>query len=78
LSVVLLEAISGSNPFAGASRVGTSHRVGTLHRPDLSVHLRTFSIDLSTFFERALDRNPEARFRSASQMLSALERLASR
>lgn len=62
LSVVLLEAASGANPFAGGTRLSTAHHVA----------------DLSSFFERALDRRPEQRFQTASQMSFALETLASR
>ncbi|MPZ17572.1 MAG: protein kinase [Luteitalea sp.] len=77
LSVVMLEAMTGVNPFATADRVRLSHRGRNSHSADLSAYLSDLPPALGPFFERALARRPESRFHTSSEMHSALEAAAS-
>jgi eukaryotic-like serine/threonine-protein kinase len=62
LSVVLLEAVSGTHPSALAR--------------DPRDAATPLAPDLAAFFARAFDRDPRRRFQAASTMLAALETLA--
>jgi hypothetical protein len=74
LSVVVLESITGRNPFEPDAG-------GLSTRRALPVDLAGGDADtfaLTAFFERALDLEPRSRFRTGLEMQSALEALAKR
>jgi serine/threonine-protein kinase len=75
LAVVLLEAFSGTNPFADRDRAATRGRVLHLDLTDLFERIRGEAPALAAFFDRALTRDPAARWQSALQMRDALRAL---
>jgi eukaryotic-like serine/threonine-protein kinase len=72
LAVVLLEMITGDVPFSGASLGDVFVKICTGPIPPPS-QMGLFSPGLDAFFERALHRDPAARFTTASEMASAFD-----
>jgi serine/threonine-protein kinase len=77
LGVVLFEMVTGRPPFAGGSPAGLAHQ----HVYDRPPPARTLDpsvpADLEALIDRLLAKNPDDRYRSASELEADLERLAS-
>lgn len=69
LSVIMLEAITGVNPFV------SNHRVVDINPTDVCSPRRGCPPALVAFFERALAERPELRFETSRDVQSALEAL---
>ena len=72
LSVVLLESITGVNPFAS---LGGRGAIGRLRQPDLAALLSGLAkmpTPMRAFFERALALDPDRRFETAAEFRRAL------
>jgi serine/threonine-protein kinase len=75
LSVTVLEAVSGVNPFATASRASRL-RADAIEVPDISSPTLRSVPALHAFLERALAPSPDRRFRTAQELQAALESVA--
>jgi serine/threonine protein kinase len=75
LGVVLLEALTGKNPFAGRSVTETLINVVTKEAPDLASLLPGISPSLAEIVRKATRKNPEERYEIAKQMSSALNKV---
>jgi serine/threonine protein kinase len=73
LGVTLYEMVTGKRLFAGANNVETLRRLQTLVIDPPSRLNREAPATLDVVILRALHRDPDQRFQSASEMLSALE-----
>jgi len=76
LSVVLIEAITGVNPFSVNHRGLTISGATAVDLTKIRSQQLSSSPPLRTFFERALARHPARRFQSGLEVQSALEALA--
>jgi serine/threonine-protein kinase len=78
LGVVAYECFTGRLPYQGEALglVLLEHARGTCALPSELRYVKDFAGALDAWFERALDRDPDARFQSAPEMAAALvERL---
>jgi hypothetical protein len=76
LAVVMLEAVSGINPFATGHQGATRRRAARAGAPGAwSASLRPVP-ELRMFLERALAPSPEHRFHTSDDFLAGLERIA--
>jgi serine/threonine-protein kinase len=72
LGVILYEALSGRKPYAGENAMAVARRVEGGERPALTDLRPGLSPWLVAVVDRALARDPEARFESADAMAAAL------
>src|SRR5215831_7161479 len=77
LGVVLYEMLGGERPFSGDSAVEVMNSILTIDPPDLSDINPKISPVLSRIVRRCLEKKPEQRFQSASDLSFALEALTS-
>lgn len=73
LAVVILEAITGRSPIIAFDRATPFRRAAAVDASALYEPLRRLHDPVCTFFERALAPEPRRRFRSATDLQSALE-----
>jgi hypothetical protein len=74
LSVIILEAVSGVNPFSATHRGASSRRAAIL--PDVCSQSLRAVPSLRAFLERALARDPALRFQTSPEFHAALEPVA--
>jgi len=74
---ILYEMLSGRRAFHGESAVETMSAILKEDPPDLSETNRTIAPALERVVHHCLEKNPEARFHSASDLAFALEALSS-
>lgn len=77
LGVILYEMLSGNRPFSGDSAVEIMNGILTQDPPDLSETNPKISTVLARIVRRCLEKKPEQRFQSASDLCFALETLTS-
>ena len=77
LGVVLYEMLAGARPFAGATAPDTQSAILNAEPADLPVGERAIPLALERVVRRCLEKQPEQRFQSASDLAFALESLAS-
>src|SRR5262245_3016940 len=75
LGVVLYEMLCGERPFSGESAVEVMNSILTVDPPDISETNPKISPMLSRIVRRCLEKKPEQRFQSASDLSFALEAL---
>jgi len=75
LGVILHEMLSGTRPFSGASSVEVLNAILKEETPDLSEGNAKISPVLARVVGRCLEKNPEQRFQSASDLGFALDAL---
>jgi serine/threonine-protein kinase len=78
VGVVLWEMLALDRLFAGANDADTLRRVLMAQVPSLSTFRSDLPPDIDTFFTKALARGKGARFASAEQMASEIQRLVPR
>jgi hypothetical protein len=76
LAVVMLEAVSGVNPFATAHPKPTRRGATRVTVSDVCARSCGAVPELRAFLERALAPSPEQRFQSSEEFLAALESVA--
>lgn len=76
LGIVLHETLTGRSLFRGHSDHDTLNRVRSLEVPDLSLMRGDVPAALSAVVLKALERDPDRRFQTATEMLNALEQVA--
>jgi eukaryotic-like serine/threonine-protein kinase len=76
LGVVMHEALTGRSLFRGHDDQDTVERVRSMRVPDLTRLRSDVPAPLSAVIMHALERDPDQRFQSATEMLHALERAA--
>lgn len=76
LAVILYRCITGKLPFTGPEIADLILQICAEPIPKASAVQPDLNADVDRFFERALDRNPENRFQSASTFFEALIELA--
>jgi len=76
LGVVLHETLTGRSLFRGHDDQDTVQRVRSMRIPDLSRLRSDVPAPLAAVIGHALERDPEHRFQTATEMLHALERAA--
>lgn len=76
LAVVAYEALAGRRPFAGSNLREVAFSVYTEPVPLLGPTLRGMPAEVDRWFQRALARDPQQRFRSAIEMTAAFDALA--
>jgi eukaryotic-like serine/threonine-protein kinase len=72
LGVILYEALSGRKPYGGENPMAVAHRVEKGQRPALTELRPGLSPWLVAVVDRALSKDPDARFESADAMADAL------
>jgi serine/threonine protein kinase len=77
LGVILYEMICGKRPFSGESAVEVMNSILTEDPPDLSETNPKIPSMLARIVRRCLEKKPEQRFQSASDLSFALEALTS-
>ena len=77
LAVTLFELACGHRPFKGRSRAEIVHRVLSAPHDDIRVRNRSAPPGLADVFDRALAKNPGARYPSAEAMKRALDQVQS-
>jgi serine/threonine-protein kinase len=75
LGVVLYEALTGQNPFAGPDEHGVAQRIRKDKVPPVSRFVRGVPTALERIIDRCLEKMPQDRFSSASELVMALEGL---
>jgi serine/threonine protein kinase len=78
LGIVLYETLTGRSLFRGRTEEETLQRVRTLEIPDLSQVRSDVPPSFGQLILRALERDPDHRFQSATEMLHALDDVAER
>lgn len=73
LAVVMLEAMTGVNPFAAADQIRPSTRRADRTSVNLHPYLSDLTPALRGFFERALNRRPDRRFQTGLDLHAALQ-----
>lgn len=76
LGVCLHETLSGRALFRGKSDADTLRRIRSAEVPDLSQHRADVPPQLSAVILKALERQPQRRFQSATELLAALEEVS--
>lgn len=76
LGIVLHETLTGRSLFRGDNDTETIERVRTVPIPDLSRLRRDVPQALTRVILRALERDPRARYQTATELLHALEQAA--
>ncbi len=76
LGVVLYEMLAGRRPFDGESSVDTVSAILTADPPRLSTQVADMPAVLEAIVERCLQKNPEERFQSATDLDFALAAIA--
>jgi serine/threonine protein kinase len=74
LGVVLYEAAAGHKPFEGETPAAVAHAIVTTPAEPLRTARPELSEALTAAIERAMERDPNARFETASEMADALRR----
>ena len=77
LGVVLYEMLSGARPFRGDTAPDTQSAILNIEPPDLQVGERAIPPGLERVVRRCLEKLPEQRFQSASDLAFALDALSS-
>lgn len=77
LGVVLYEMLAGARPFGGATSQDTMAAILNAEPADLPVAERAIPPALERVVRRCLEKQPEQRFQSASDLAFALEALSS-
>jgi serine/threonine protein kinase len=77
LGVILYEMLRGERPFSGESAVGVMNSILTHDPPDLVEVNPKIPSQLARIVRRCLEKKPEQRFQSASDLSFALEALTS-
>ncbi len=73
VGIMLVELLSGHNPFRGESPTATLERVRYARVPPAPPHLRGDHLTLYQLAQRALARDPADRYPSAGELLEQLE-----
>jgi serine/threonine protein kinase/Tol biopolymer transport system component len=73
LGVVLYEMLAGARPFDGDTSPDTQSAILNLEPPDLPAAERTIQPALERIVRRCLEKQPERRFQSASDLAFALD-----
>ncbi|HUS64856.1 MAG TPA: serine/threonine-protein kinase [Kofleriaceae bacterium] len=76
LGIVLHETLTGRSLFRGEHDTDTIERVRTMPIPDLSRLRKDVPVALSRVVMRALERDPDRRFQSATELMQELEATA--
>jgi serine/threonine-protein kinase len=76
VGVLLWEALAGRRLFKGMNEMETLRLALQGETPDLAEIAPQTSLSLSSFLEKALQRNPDERFQTAAEMKEALEAAA--
>ena len=76
LGIVLHETLTGRSLFRGEHDTDTIERVRTMPIPDLSRLRRDVPVALTRVILRALERDPDQRYQSATELLQDLEATA--
>ncbi|HEX4965829.1 MAG TPA: protein kinase [Thermoanaerobaculia bacterium] len=76
LGVLLYEMLSGRSPFRGNNSLDTLRRVVAHHPPPVASLRPDLPRDLSALVERLLEKDREARPRSAAEVAQSLEEIA--
>ncbi|HEU5058551.1 MAG TPA: serine/threonine-protein kinase [Kofleriaceae bacterium] len=76
LGVVLHEALTGRSLFRGHDDQDTVERIRSMRLPDLTRLRSDVPASLASVILHALERDPDRRFQTATEMLHALERAA--
>ncbi|MCA9804366.1 MAG: protein kinase [Cyanobacteria bacterium HKST-UBA02] len=71
LGCILFELLSGSVPFPGNTTLDTIYK----HAHEQAVIPESLPADLQQILRRCLDKDPEKRFQSLSELIAALERI---
>jgi len=71
--VVLYEALSGARPFSGATPLAVCHAITSEEPTPLREHAPLVSSDLTAVVTRAMAKDPKARYRSADEMIRAVD-----
>ena len=77
LGVVLYEMLSGARPFMGETPPDTQSAILNVEPPDLLVGERAIPPALERVMRRCLEKAPEQRFQSASDLAFALDAMSS-
>ncbi len=77
LGVVLYEMLAGARPFGGATSPDTQAAILNSEPADLTTGERAIPLALERVVRRCLEKQPEQRFQSASDLAFALEALSS-
>ena len=77
LGVVLYEMLSGARPFTGETPPDTQSAILNVEPPDLLVGERAIPPALERVLRRCLEKLPEQRFQSASDLAFALDAMSS-
>lgn len=77
VGVILHQMLAGERPFAGPSSTEVLYKIVNEPAPPLTGNLGPVGPDLQAAVERALAKNPEDRFSSASQMAEVLSGILS-
>jgi eukaryotic-like serine/threonine-protein kinase len=77
LGVVLYEMLAGARPFGGATSPDTQAAILNAEPADLPTGERAIPLALDRVVRRCLEKRPEQRFQSASDLAFALEALSS-
>ena len=77
LGVVLYEMLAGARPFGGATAADTQAAILNAEPADLPTGERAIPLALDRVVRRCLEKRPEQRFQSASDLAFALEALSS-
>lgn len=76
LGVIAFRALTGKVPFSGKSAADIIVRLCTERPPTATSFAPDLPAEVDAFFERALQRRPESRFRSAREMAAAFARIS--
>ena len=74
---ILFEMLSGERPFQGKSQVEVMHAILKTDAPDLQLTNSDVPAALDRIVHRCLEKNPDRRFQSTSDLAFALEALSS-
>jgi serine/threonine protein kinase len=73
LGAILYEMLGGRRPFTGSSTMETLHAILATHPPDIATIVPACPPALAAIVTRLLQKQPDARFQSASDLVWALE-----
>src|SRR4029453_8719541 len=72
LGVVLYEALTGVNPFIAADLAAVLYRIVNIDAPSVRHHNAELPLSLDRVLRRALAKEPEARYATATNFANAL------
>ncbi|MBL8208068.1 MAG: serine/threonine-protein kinase [Blastocatellia bacterium] len=75
LGVVLYELLTGVQPFRGNSDAATYNAILNLKPPALTKTIDTLPLEFAAIIERALEKEPSARYQTAAELRAALKQL---